>query len=120
MKKRKVMQSLLALFLVGIAVFASMSYIKSFHGKNALPGAQVEMKTKTNEVVAGEQKEITKPQKAERVEIKYYVTENDTLEKISQRMYGTGIYADKIANYNHIDDINMIHSGDTLLIPMQE
>jgi nucleoid-associated protein YgaU len=118
MKKGNVMQSLLALLLVGIAVFASMSYIKSFHGKNTLPGAQVEMKT--NEVVAGEQKAITKQQKTEQVEIKYYVTENDTLEKISQRMYGTGIYADKIASYNHIDDINMIHSGDTLLIPMQE
>lgn len=118
MEKGNVMRSLLALLLVGIAVFASMSYIKSFHGKNALPGAQVEMRK--NEAVAEEKKAINKQQNTEQVEIKYYVTESDTLEKISQRMYGTSIYADKIANYNHIDDMNMIHSGDVLLIQMQE
>ncbi|MBP2632050.1 MAG: hypothetical protein H6Q70_2678 [Firmicutes bacterium] len=118
MKKGNVMRSLFALLLVGIAVFASMSYIKSFHGKNALPGTQVEMKT--NEVVAEEQKSITKQQKTEQVEIKYYVTENDTLEKISQRMYGTGVYVNRIVQYNHINDMNMIHAGDVLLIPIQE
>jgi nucleoid-associated protein YgaU len=118
MGKEKVLQRLLALLLVGIAVFASMSYIKSFHDKNALPGAVVEMKT--NEVVGEEKKAIPQQQKAGKVEIKYYVTADDTLEKISQRMYGTGDYVDEIAKYNHINDMNMIHAGDILLIPIQE
>lgn len=118
MKKRKVMRSLLVALLVGIAVFASMSYIKSFHSKNALPGTVVEMKT--NEIVLEEKKAITQQHKADTMEIKYYVTANDTLEKISQRMYGTSIYADRIAQYNHINDMNMIQVGDVLLIPIQE
>ena len=118
MGKRKVMRNLLALLLVGMAVFASMSYIKGFHGKNALPGAVVEMKT--NEVVVEEERAITQQKKAGKVEIKYYVTVDDTLEKISQRMYGTGAYVDKIVQYNHINDMNMIHAGDVLLIPIQK
>ena len=118
MKKGKVLRNLLALLLVGIAVFASMSYIKNFHGKNALPGAVVEMKT--NEGVGEDKKVIMQQQKAEKMEIKYYVTANDTLEKISQRMYGTGVYVDRIVQYNHINDMNMIHAGDVLLIPRQD
>ncbi len=118
MEKGKVLQSLLGLLLVGIAVFASMSYIKSFHEKNALPGTVTEMKQ--NEVVVEEKKAITQQQKAEQVEIKYYVTANDTLAKISQRMYGTEAYTEKIAQYNKISDVNMIHSGDVLLIPIEE
>lgn len=118
MGKRKVLRNLLGLLLVGIAVFASMSYIKSFHGKNALPGTVTEMKT--NEVVGEEKEAIIQQQKAEKVEIKYYVTADDTLEKISQRMYGTGTYVDKIVQYNHINDMNMIHAGDVLLIPIQK
>jgi nucleoid-associated protein YgaU len=118
MEKGKVPRSLLALLLVGIAVFASMSYIKSFHEKNALPGTVTEMKS--NEVVGEEKKAIMQQQKADEVEIKYYVTADDTLAKISQRMYGTGNYANEIAQYNHINDINMIHVGDVLLIPIQE
>lgn len=118
MGKRKVLRNLLVLLLVGIAVFASMSYIKSFHGKNVLPGTVTEMKT--NEVVVEEKEAIIQQQKAGQVEIKYYVTVDDTLEKISQRMYGTGVYVDKIAKYNHINDMNMIHAGDVLLIPVKE
>ena len=118
MEKRKVIRNLLALLLVSIVVFASMSYIKSFHGQNALPGTVLEMKT--NEVVEEQKKASTQQQKPEQVEIKYYVTVDDTLEKISQRMYGTGAYVDRIVQYNHINDINMIHAGDVLLIPIQE
>jgi len=118
MEKGKVMRNLLGLLLVSIAVFVSMSYIKSFHGRNTLPRAVVEMKT--NEVVEDDKKAIIQQEKAEQVEIKYYVTVDDTLEKISQRMYGTGAYVDKIVQYNHINDMNMIHAGDILLIPIQE
>jgi len=118
MEKGKVIRNLLALLLVGIVVFASMSYIKSFHGKNTLPGTVTEMKS--NEVVVEEKETSTQQQKVNPVDIKYYVTANDTLEKISQRMYGTGVYVDRIVQYNHINDMNMIHAGDVLLIPRQD
>lgn len=118
MKKGKVLQRLLLLLMVGIAVFASMSYIKNFHGKNTLPGAVVEVKP--SEVVREEKKAIVQQEKADKMEIKYYVTAEDTLAKISQRMYGTGDYAKEIAEYNHLNDINMIRVGDILLIPVKE
>ena len=106
------MRCLFGLILIGIAMFVSMSYIKNFHGEHVLPGASVELKTR---------EDATKEEKkAEKIEIKYYVTAHDTLEKISYRMYGTGAYAEKIAQYNEISDVNRINSGDVLLIPVEE
>jgi nucleoid-associated protein YgaU len=46
----------------------------------------------------------------------YIVRKGDSFWLISKRMYGTGIYAAKIANDNKMDINDSIHVGDILII----
>ncbi len=47
----------------------------------------------------------------------YTIESGDTLFDISNRYYGTGIYYDEIAEYNHIDNPDEIKAGDVIRIP---
>lgn len=46
----------------------------------------------------------------------YVVRSGDSFWKISQRFYGTGIHAAKIAEMNNLTKEDVLHKGDTLFI----
>lgn len=47
----------------------------------------------------------------------YTVVSGDTLSSISEHFFGDASGIDKIAEINHIENINLIHAGQSLTIP---
>lgn len=113
-KRRNGFGAFALLCLAFLLVFLSYSYLQYANARN------LAAYTAAQQAPVSRQEQQEMRQEAQRESVVYTVTANDTLEQISQRMYGTAAFAQRIAAFNHLSDQDWIRVGDKILIPLKE